>query len=238
MSEKKQLYRQSETITIKRSQINFAPYNPKKHTKDKIDQIRKNFKRVGFLGGIIWNEATSNLIDGHKRVSVLDIIHKYNGNSETDYNIKVEKIALDEKTEKEQNIFQTESRTELDLELMQSLIPEIDYQNAGLNLEDINYYMPNIPIYEDSLFVEINNDFKALESKTDEQRSAEKEARKQKVIEAKQKVKNTIKEEIEQEPYVTLTFTDFENKAYFMELLGENVTNRYVQGEKILEMIN
>lgn len=238
MDKNKELYKKSETVTINRTQINFAPYNPKKHTKDKIEQIRKNFKRVGFLGGIIWNENTGNLIDGHKRVSVLDIIHKYNGTKDTDYKIKVEKIFLDEKTEKEQNIFQTESRTELDIELMQSLIPEIDYQNAGLNLEDINYFMPNIPVYDSAQFTEIENDFKQLESKTLEQIQAEKEEKKQKVLEVKQSVKNSMKEEAEQETYVTLTFVDFEDKTYFMELIGEKATSRYVRGEKILEMIS
>ena len=68
--EPKKKYRESETITIKRSQINFAPYNPKNHTKKKIDEIKANIKRVGLLGGIIWNKTTSNLIDGHKRVIV------------------------------------------------------------------------------------------------------------------------------------------------------------------------
>ena len=62
------LYKQSETVVIKRSQINFAPYNPKNHTKEQINEIKKNIKRVAFLGGIVWNVITGNLIDGHKRV--------------------------------------------------------------------------------------------------------------------------------------------------------------------------
>ena len=136
----KELYKQSETITIQRSQINFAPFNPKRHTDEQIAQMRKNIKNVGFLGGIIWNEQTSNLVDGHKRVMSLDIIHKYDGTPETDYKIKVEKVSFDLKTEKEQNIFQTRSRTELDEELMRSLIPDIDYLNAGLDDYDLNLY--------------------------------------------------------------------------------------------------
>ena len=38
----KELYKQSETITIQRSQINFAPFNPKRHTDEQIAQMRKN----------------------------------------------------------------------------------------------------------------------------------------------------------------------------------------------------
>ena len=118
MTDSSSKYKTSETVIVKRSQINFAVYNPKKHTKDQIDQIKKNFKKVGFLGGIIWNSVTGNLIDGHKRVSALDIINKYDGTPETDYEVKVERIELDLQTEKEQNVFQTRSRTDFDDDLM------------------------------------------------------------------------------------------------------------------------
>lgn len=138
--EPKKKYRESETITIKRSQINFAPYNPKNHTKKQIEEQKANIKRVAFLGGIVWNKTTTNLIDGHKRIMSLDLLNGYDGTPETDYDVKVEMIELDEKTEKEQNIFQTKGRTDLDDELMRQLIPDIDYKNAGLDDIDMSYY--------------------------------------------------------------------------------------------------
>lgn len=136
----KELYKQSETVNIRRSQIKFATYNPKKHSKEQIDEIKRNMKRVAFLVGIVWNELTGNLVDGHKRVQALDLLHKYDGNPKTDYPVKIEKISLEEKTEKEQNIFQTRSLTDFDQELMRDLVPQIDYQNAGLDLYDLNLY--------------------------------------------------------------------------------------------------
>ena len=77
----------SETIVIKRSQIRLNPCNPKRHTDKQIAQQKSNIKKVGFLGGIVWNRQTGNLIDGHRRVMALDLIHKYDG-SQNDYDIK------------------------------------------------------------------------------------------------------------------------------------------------------
>ena len=40
--------KQSESLIIKRSKINFAPYNPRKEDKKVVEELKKNFKRVGF----------------------------------------------------------------------------------------------------------------------------------------------------------------------------------------------
>ena len=74
-------YKQSETVVIKRSQINFAPYNPRKEDPEVIKKLKKNFKTVGYLGGIVWNQLSSYLVSGHKRVQTLDIINNYNKDS-------------------------------------------------------------------------------------------------------------------------------------------------------------
>ena len=41
--------KQSETITIKRSQISLNPCNPKRHTDAQIAQQKKNLKKVKSL---------------------------------------------------------------------------------------------------------------------------------------------------------------------------------------------
>ena len=91
----------SETSVIKRSQINLNPLNPKRHTEEAIKQQKKNLQKIGFLGGIVWNKLSGNLIDGHRRVYAMDLLYKYDGSKEADYDIKVEVCELNEKTEKE-----------------------------------------------------------------------------------------------------------------------------------------
>ena len=98
--------KQPENREIQRSKINFANYNPRKITPEARKKLKANLKRVGILGGIVWNEVTGNLVSGHQRVSVIDEVNKYNSETkENDYLIRVEVVQMDEKTEKEQNIF-------------------------------------------------------------------------------------------------------------------------------------
>ena len=108
--------KQSETRIIKRSQINLNPINPKRHSDERIRLQKKNLQKVGFLGGIVWNELSGNLIDGHRRIKAMDMYYKYDGTSDTDYKVKVEVVNLDEKKEKEQLTYMAVGNTKPDLD--------------------------------------------------------------------------------------------------------------------------
>lgn len=123
----------SETKIIKRSQINLNPCNPKLHTDADIKLQKANIKKVGLLGGIQWNESTGNLIDGHKRVMSCDLIQGYDGTPDTDYDIKVEAVDFDEKTEKEQLLFMAKSQDPIDFNVVANKfdLDDISLKNAG-----------------------------------------------------------------------------------------------------------
>lgn len=114
------------------------PCNPKVHTDADIKQQKANIKKVGLIGGIQWNETTGNLIDGHKRVMSVDLIQGYDGTPETDYDIKVEAVDFDEKTEKEQLLFMAKSQDPIDYNLIAKnfSIDEIDFKAAGFTEQD------------------------------------------------------------------------------------------------------
>jgi hypothetical protein len=219
----KEKYKQSVTEFIKRSAVNFAPYNPKNHTKENIDEIKRNIKRVGFLGGVIWNKTTGNLIDGHKRVTVLDIINNYTGNN--DYDLKVEVVEFDIKTEKEQNVFQSVSRTDIDSTLLAEIITDIDFEFAGLTEEDIKVLEVEVP----NFVFTTNEDAKEFHETTIEEKAKNKEAIKE--------AKNKYKQLKEAANYVTLTFDNFENKAYFMERFGLDHYAEFIKGERFSNSI-
>lgn len=126
----------SETKIIKRSQINLNPYNPKHHSELDIKKQKANIKRVGLLGGITWNEASGNLIDGHKRILSCDLINGYDGTPEKDYEVKVEAVDFDEKTEKEQMVFQAVANTSVDYNEIAKFIDDIDFKAAGFTEQD------------------------------------------------------------------------------------------------------
>jgi len=221
---KKQVLKQSETVTIKRSQINFAPYNPKKHTKELILKQLKNFKTIGMLGGIVWNEKTGNLVSGHKRTMALDLYYRYDGKN--DYEIKVEKVSLTEKQEKEQNIYMDakSTNTSQDYKLLADLLPDIDYKLAGLEASEMDLIAiesPNMTIIEKK---EVKQDFKLLEAK------------KEKIKDLKKKIKQEIGLK-KGESFITLSFTNYENKAMFMDAYGLNPDQTIIKGETFFDLI-
>lgn len=128
--------KQSETTTIKRSQIRLNPCNPKRHTDAQIAQQRKNLKKVGYLGGIVYNSMSGNLVDGHRRLQAMDLINKYDGTPETDYDVKVELVEFDDKTEKEQLTYMALGNSKADYNLVAEYIDQIDYGNVGLTEEE------------------------------------------------------------------------------------------------------
>lgn len=86
---------------ISRSQIESAPYNPRKITPAAKRQLRDNIERVGLVEPLIWNKRTGNLVGGHQRLSILDGLH----NGKDDYKLTVSEVDLDPKDEKIQNVF-------------------------------------------------------------------------------------------------------------------------------------
>jgi hypothetical protein len=219
----KEKYRQSLTVEINRSQIKFAPYNPRKEDLRIVAKLKANFKKVGFLGGIVWNEQSGNLVSGHKRTQALDIINGYDGSKEKDYKIKVEKVTLDPKQEKEQNIFfnSASAQGEFDLDILRDMMPEIDYHAAGLEDYDLN-------IIGISAHEQTNELPEDVEEIRDIQDSLKK---KDAIIKTKKEYKDKLKEEWEGDPYFTVTFDDYKTKSDFLQRLGLDKDERFVKGE-------
>ena len=227
--------KQSETITINRSQINLNPYNPKRHTDKEIKNQLANLKKVGFNGGIKWNKVTSNLIDGHRRIKAMDIYYKYDGTHETDYQVKVEAVEFDEKTEKEQLTYEALGNTRADYSLVAEYINDIDYINLGLSdydinelsnfIVDINDYTPQVETYED-----------LISSQEEEPTYEEK---KEQVKQMKQQVKEKAMEKQKNEDaFITLSFSTYEAKSAFCEIIGIDPDERFAKGEIVLNMID
>lgn len=251
----KKLIKQSETIEIKRSQINLNPFNPKRHTDKKIQEQKKNFQRVGFMGGITWNRITGNLIDGHRRIKAMDLYYGYDGMPETDYLVKVEAVDFDEKQEKEQMTYMALGNTKADYELIAEYLPDIDYTVAGIDDYDLEQIRSFIPSIDEVCQVETYNDL--LADDTNEQqtsvsdRTTDKnndnivptvgptpEEKIAKIKEAKQKQIEAAGERYsELTSYLTISFASAEEKRMFCELAGVDENDKFIQGNKVLELI-
>lgn len=131
---------QAETREVHRSEITLAAYNPRKISEEARKQLKANLKRVGLMGGIVWNETTGNLVSGHQKVGIMDELNKYNPQThENDYKLRVEVVHLSEKEEKEQNLFMNNRAVqgEFDDDMLIRLLGDIDYKNAGFNSFDM-----------------------------------------------------------------------------------------------------
>ena len=241
--------KQSETVTIWRSEINLNPINPKRHNDAQVETQKKNLKKIGFLGGIVWNRLTGNLIDGHRRIKALDIIYKYDGSKESDYEVKVEAVDLDEKTEKEQLTYMAVGNTKPDLDLIANYIGDIDYSDIGLSERDIQ----DILSFNDvsNLEMETIDDLFERKPKKQEEEDVEEdayeeeeseeeyEARKAHMKEVKAQVKQKAMESsLNQEAYLMLSFSSFDAKQDLCELLGISPFTTMAKGEEVLNLVN
>ena len=221
--------KQSETKIIRRSQINLNPYNPKRHTDEQIKLQRKNLKKVGFLGGIVWNETTGNLVDGHRRIKALDLINKYDGTPATDYEIKVEAAQMDEKTEKTQMTFMAVGNTKADYNLIAPYVDQIDYSEEGLSEAEYNEILKLRQTEAVEAIPSWDADFGITELEVQEKSNEEVQ---QEIQEKPKMTKEQVKAEKqkcddiaanrheEKDLYVILNFDNEEMRQAFCELLG------------------
>lgn len=240
----------SETIVIKRSEINLNPHNPKNHTDREVKLQVKNIRSRGYLGGIVFNKTTGNLVDGHRRVKALDVINKYDGTPETDYEIKVEVVEFDKKTELEQLSYMALGNSKADYNLVAKYIGDIDYHEVGISDEDYQRIRELSPAeapvgmasYDDEFISPVedlpDDDEKTADDIIQEHRDKPKMTKEQ-VKAEKQKCDKVASDRQEvQDLYVFLSFSTLENKVAFCELLELPPTNSMmVPGEKVLGLI-
>lgn len=171
---------QAEQQLFWRSEIHFADYNPRTISAEALANIRRNIKKIGLLGGIVVNIATMNIVSGHQRITVLDQLHKYDPETkENDYQIRCETINVDEKTEKEQNIFMNShnAQGEFDWDKMHLIIGEIDIKSAGLDESDLRLIDIKLPEADKGENDQILNDIATFAKPYEERKAAIKEAK-------------------------------------------------------------
>lgn len=242
MAKKEKGLQQSETKTIKRSQINLNPFNPKRHSDDEVKKQLKNFKTVGYLGGIVWNETTGNLVDGHRRVFAQDIYFGYDKDTQNDYEIKVEVCHLDERAEKEQMTFMSVANTKPDFQLIAEYIGDIDVENVGLSEAEyqaiLNFVPKDEPVETITLddLVMDNAVFERPKTQYETEMSDEEKQKRIEEIKAAKHVDTNITHDNNDENLI-LSFRDAESKQIFLDFFGIYSQERIISGEVCLDFL-
>lgn len=171
-------YFSSETVTIKRSEIHPAEYNPRKISAEGKKLLKRSIKKYGVVGGIVVNKQTGNtIVGGHQKVFVLDEINNF---PEKDYTLKVEMVDVDERTEKAMNVALNNSAIggTFDYDMLAALVPDIDYKDAGLTEADLSMIGLDY-LYKTEQQNNLANELEDMMMPVMEQRQAENEQRAQ-----------------------------------------------------------
>ena len=220
------IMKESKTQIINRSQINLNPCNPKRHTDEAIKIQKRNFQKVGYMGGIVWNSESGNLIDGHRRIFALDLMNGYNG--ENDYEVKVEVVSLDEKTEKEQLTYMAIGNTKADIDLIADYAQDIDITHMGINDQELKDILSLADKEQESISETLDT---TIQKKSDEEKKAH-------VKEVKEQIKEKSESRHQDdESYIMLSFSDFQAKQAFCELLNIDENEKFAKGEEVLNLI-
>ena len=229
----KNKYEKFEIVTINRSEIHGAPYNPRRMSEANRKRLRENIKRVGMVEPIVVNKPTRNIVSGHQRISILDtLMHK------KDYEITVAMVDLSEKEEMEQNLFMNNSKAmgeydEFQLaEIFESYDIELD--NTGFELPDLGLMGIEIDMTldDDEIPEQISEDDKEMLQLNGKIFTDSHELRKA----IKEYGNNGNREVIDLN--VVLTFGTTEAKVSFMQRYGFEGGEKYIKGEvfdKIIE---
>ena len=124
-----------EIIQVERRVLTNAPYIPRKMKDTAKEKLKEYLKNVGLLSPIIWNKRTGHIVGGHRRIEAMDAIYETQ-----EYKLNVAAVDLDEKTEKEQNLFLNNKlvQGEFDMDkLAEMWEDQIDFSQAGFDSIDL-----------------------------------------------------------------------------------------------------
>ena len=241
MSEVSKQFNKSEIVTMKRSQIKPADYNPRTISAEQKKELKKSIRLYGVVGGMIVNKQTGfTLVGGHQKLLILDELNKYPDN---DYTLRLEVVDIDEKTEKEMNLMlnNPNSQGDWDYDMLREMIPEIDYKNAGLSAEDLSLIGIDFEFQTETENY-IADALDDLVVPIEEKREAEREianTKKEEVKAMKQKIKDDAEDKArEMDSYVMVNFDSNKAKADFMERFGMHAMDKFVKGEYLIQLID
>ena len=232
-------YIKSESVELNRSAIHFADYNPRKLSEESRKTLKRGIKKFGLVGGIVVNKRTGlTVVSGHQRLSVMDELQKF---PENDYKIRVDVIDVDEKQEKELNIFMNNPNAQgsWDYDALARLVPDIDYKDAGLTDADLNMIGCDFLLQteeENSLADALDEMMQSVTEQKESEKAARQLERAEKVAhmkDVKQQVKEAAQKQAQDmDAYVMLSFDTFEAKAAFCERFGYDPYMKFIKGEQ------
>ena len=117
-----------EIVTVHRSELVNAPYNPRVISDNEKAKLRAVMKRHGLVAPITWNVLTSHIVGGHQRMEILDALA-----GQAHYTLQVAKIDVSEAREKELNIALNNAQAmgSFENDRLKDIFADVDVSVAG-----------------------------------------------------------------------------------------------------------
>nr|DAL63335.1 MAG TPA_asm: ParB protein [Caudoviricetes sp.] len=194
---------------FKRSDVQIAPYNPRKISPQQKATLKRSIRKYGVVGGITVNKNTMTIVGGNQKVAIMDEIMGY---PEKDYTLLAEAIDVDYKTEVELNLMLNSENAhgEWDDMKVRDLLPDINYLDAGLTEEDLSLFGFDAMVITEGE-KELEKELNALiESPSDIYDNIQSEDKK---VSASKKEQAELKKEIEQNQIIANQMQDAQYQA-------------------------
>lgn len=214
-----------EIVRIHRRDIKNAPYNPRQIDDHARKKLEANLKKNGLLSPLVWNKRSGNLVSGHQRLACMDILQ-----GSDNYQMDIAAVDLDDKTEKEQNIFfnNASAMGTWDVDALGAMFAgdsEVDYKAAGF--DDMDLQM----IFDDTEYATTMFDMSAAPQAVKDNVTSLEEIQKMK------RARKDFKEEDiaanDTEFFAVVVFPNRQTQGRFMERIGMTKDDRYVDGVRL-----
>lgn len=217
-------FQKFETVTIPRGEIKNAPYNPRTIDVHARKKLKEQLKKRGLIETLCWNRRTGNLVGGHQRISILDDLE-----GSQDYLLTVSAIDVDEKTEKELNIFLNNASAQgsYDLDALGELLKD------GISIEETGFDTIDLQIMFDG-----SQGFEIPEIPAGKEDKAQSDI--EKIAGMKQRKKDwkeKAKQKDDAEYYVIAVFRNRQETDAFLKGAGFPIEDRYISGERLATLL-
>jgi hypothetical protein len=237
---------------VKRSEINPAPYNPRQMDAHARKLLGENIKKNGLVIPLTYNIRTGNLVAGHQRLRDIDAKEGYPKSG--DYEMDVAVVDLDEKAEKELNIFLNNPNAQgsFDNELLAKLFTEggVALENTGFNEVDLGILLDSADlgigkasagtdgqaVTDQTILASQAEAAKDLAPKAESERKEITEEERQKLRDVKAALKAKPDEQTSGF-YLTVIFKNGEQRKKFLEQLKLPEVEQYIPGETLMDVL-
>lgn len=210
-----------DILTIHRSDIKNAPYNPRVIGEGARKRLKKGLRKFGLVETLVWNKRTGNLVSGHQRLSIVDELEK-----SKDYEVTVSAIDVDEKDEMALNVQLNNASMmgEFDIDGL------ISMADAGADIDNFGFSESDKEIlFGDSEYAERFIDNSAVEESKGILRDIKKD---------RKNFVDKLKSDNEASFYFTVVCEDMEQREKLLKKMGVPFSEEFISADLLDRLKN